>query len=153
MHPTLTSADRHRDDRPHIAGHPRPLHRPGTSPSRPPRAGGHTGHRRWRGNRIDLHQRADGRPIALHPAEPADAASPASRRRHLSCTTAHPHGDGSNWCPVPRAGLCPQRTLTCRTPSNSTGALSAAPRTPPLQAPLTSPSPTGTLRPLLRNEG
>ncbi|WP_324604376.1 DUF6083 domain-containing protein [Streptomyces sp. HGB0020] len=43
---------------------------------------------RWCGNRIDLHPRADGRPIALHPAELAAADTPTACHRRLSCGIA-----------------------------------------------------------------
>ncbi|MEU2490885.1 DUF6083 domain-containing protein [Streptomyces sp. NPDC007883] len=62
------------------------------------------------GNRVDVYQRTDRRPIALHPAELVVAHIPAPCRWHLSCGIAHPHGDGSAWCRVPHAVLCPHRT-------------------------------------------
>ncbi|WP_242339645.1 transposase family protein [Streptomyces formicae] len=31
-------------------------------------------------------------------------------RWHLSCGIAHPHGDGSTWCRIPHAVLCPARS-------------------------------------------
>ncbi|MFJ9026005.1 DUF6083 domain-containing protein [Streptomyces sp. NPDC102259] len=77
------------------------------------RAGQSGPSRHW-GNRIDLYPRADGRPIALHPAELATARVPASCRWHLGSGIAHPHDDGSAWCRIPHAVLCPQRTPTCR---------------------------------------
>lgn len=40
---------------------------------------------------------------------------PASCRWHLSCGLAHPHCDGSAWCRIPHAVLCPDRTPTTRT--------------------------------------
>lgn len=57
---------------------------------------------------------ADGRPIALHPAEVSTAHVAASCRWHLSSGIAHPHGDGSAWCRIPHAVFCPQRTPVCR---------------------------------------
>ncbi|MDT0570347.1 DUF6083 domain-containing protein [Streptomyces sp. DSM 3412] len=66
------------------------------------------------GNRIDLYPRTDQRPIALHPAELTAAHVPESCHWHLSGGIAHPHGDGSAWCRIPHAVLCPRRTPTCR---------------------------------------
>ena len=77
-----------------------------TSPSRLLRAG-QRGRCRHCGNRIDLYQRADGQPIALHPAELVTAHVPASCHWHLSSGIAHPHSDGSAWCRIPHAVLCP----------------------------------------------
>ncbi|MEV8606103.1 DUF6083 domain-containing protein [Streptomyces griseoviridis] len=91
----------------------RPLRVAATSPSRLLRAG-QSGRCPRCGNRIDLYPRADGRPIALHPAELTTALAPESCRWHLSSGVAYPHGDGSAWCRVPHAVLCPQRTPTCR---------------------------------------
>lgn len=39
---------------------------------------------------------------------------PASCRWHLSCGIAHPHGDGSAWCRIPHAVICPHRTPITR---------------------------------------
>ena len=85
-----------------------------TSPSRLLRAG-HSGRCRQCGNRIDLYQRTDQRPIALHPTELTADHIPESCRWHLSSGIAHPHGDGSAWCRIRHAVLCPHRTPTCRT--------------------------------------
>ncbi|MFF5985396.1 DUF6083 domain-containing protein [Streptomyces olindensis] len=79
------------------------------SPSRLLRAG-QCGRCRSCGNRIDWYQRTDDRPIALHPTEVASTDVPAACRWHLSGGIAHPHGDGSGWCRIPHAVLCPQRT-------------------------------------------
>ncbi|WP_282703917.1 DUF6083 domain-containing protein [Streptomyces sp. CC219B] len=111
---TPTSAGRHWDGSPRIIRHPRPLRVAATSPSRLLRAS-QTGRCRQCGNRIDLYQRTDQRPIALHPAELTAAQIPDSCRWHLSSGIAHPHGDGSAWCRIPHAVLCPARTPTCRT--------------------------------------
>ncbi|MFI5966400.1 DUF6083 domain-containing protein [Streptomyces asoensis] len=94
-----------------------PLRVAATSPSRLLRAG-QSGRCPRCGNRIDLYPRADGRPIALHPAELATAHVPAhvpaSCHWHLSSGIAHPHGDGSAWCRTPHVVLCPLRTPICR---------------------------------------
>jgi hypothetical protein len=84
-----------------------------TSPSRALRTGP-SSRCRLCGNRIDLYQRTDQRPIALHPTELAVAHIPAPCRWHLSCGIAHPHGDGSAWCRIPHAVLCPRRTALIR---------------------------------------
>jgi len=114
MCPTPTPAGRHWDGSPRVTRRPRPLRVAGTSPSRLLRVGQSRCCRQC-GNRIDLYQRTDQRPIALHPAELAAADVPESCRWHLSGGIAHPHGDGSDWCRIPHALLCPRRTLTCRT--------------------------------------
>ncbi|MGI3202552.1 DUF6083 domain-containing protein [Streptomyces sp. GLT-R25] len=94
--------------------HPRrPLRVAAASPSRLLRAG-QSSRCRQCGHRIDLFQRTDQRPIALHPAELATTDVPASCRWHLSSGIAHPHGDGSPWCRIPHAVLCPSRTATTR---------------------------------------
>ncbi|WP_332108887.1 DUF6083 domain-containing protein [Streptomyces gossypiisoli] len=84
------------------------------SPSRLLRAG-QSSRCRQCGNRIDLYQRIDQRPIALHPAELTADHVPEACRWHLSGGIAYPHGDGSAWCRIPHAVLCPSRTPTCRT--------------------------------------
>ncbi|MET7737690.1 DUF6083 domain-containing protein [Streptomyces sp. NPDC005402] len=84
-----------------------------TRPSRLLRAGQHSLCRHC-GNRIDLYPRTDQRPNALHPTELTATQVPESCRWHLSGGIAHPHGDGSAWCRIPHAVLCPRRTPTCR---------------------------------------
>ncbi|MER5944309.1 DUF6083 domain-containing protein [Streptomyces sp. NPDC001928] len=111
---TTTPAGRHWDGSPRITRHPRPLQVAGTSPSRLLRAG-QSGRCRQCGNRIDLYQRADQRPIALHPTELTATNVPEPCRWHLSSGIAYPHGDGSPWCRIPHAVLCPCRTPLCRT--------------------------------------
>ncbi|MCW8121839.1 DUF6083 domain-containing protein [Streptomyces anthocyanicus] len=103
----------HWDGSPRTAPARRPLRVAATSPSRLLRAG-QSGRCPQCGNRIDLYPRADGRPITLHPAELATSHVPASCHWHLSSGIAHPHGDGSAWCRIPHAVLCPQRTPLCR---------------------------------------
>ncbi|MCT9113308.1 DUF6083 domain-containing protein [Streptomyces mirabilis] len=101
----------HWDGSPRTTHPRRPLRVAATSPSRLLRAG-QSGHCRQCGNRIDIYQRADQRPIALHPTELATAHVPPSSRWHLSGGIAHPHGDGSDWCRIPHTLLCPHRTTT-----------------------------------------
>ncbi|MFJ9908056.1 DUF6083 domain-containing protein [Streptomyces sp. NPDC101152] len=111
MYPTPLPG-RHRDGSPRLAHHPRPVRVAATSPSRLLRAG-HSTRCRHCGHRIDLYQRTDRGPIALHPAELAVAHVPEACRWHLSGGLVHPHSDGSNWCRIPHALLCPARTPTC----------------------------------------
>ncbi|GHH30156.1 hypothetical protein GCM10018780_89150 [Streptomyces lanatus] len=86
----------------------------GTSPSRLLRTG-QSSRCRQCGNRIDLYQRADQRPIALHPAELATVQVPEPCRWHLAGGIAYSRDDGSLWCRIPHAVLCPRRTPLCRT--------------------------------------
>ncbi|MGW1163409.1 DUF6083 domain-containing protein [Streptomyces sp. NPDC002519] len=111
MCPIPSSAGRHWDGSPRIR-HPRPLRVATTSPSRLLRAG-QSGRCRRCGHRIDCYQRTDDRPIALHPGELAVAHVPDACRWHLSGGIAHPHGDGSAWCRILHAVLCPARIPTC----------------------------------------
>jgi uncharacterized protein DUF6083 len=113
MCPNPASTGCHWDGGPRHTRHPRPLRVATTSPSRLLRAG-QSGRCRRCGNRIDIYQRADQRPIALHPAEVTAAQVPDSCRWHLSGGIAHPHGDGSSWCRIPHAMLCPGNTPTAR---------------------------------------
>lgn len=114
MRSTPTPAGRHWDGSPRITRRPRPLHVAGTSPSRLLRAG-QSSRCRQCGNRIDLYQRADQRPIALHPTELATVHVPEPCRWHLGGGIAYPHGDGSPWCRIPHAVVCPRRTPLRRT--------------------------------------
>ncbi|MEU1667088.1 DUF6083 domain-containing protein [Streptomyces hygroscopicus] len=113
MCPTPAPDGRHWDGSSRATHRPRPLRVTTTSPSRLLRAG-QTGRCRHCGHRIDLYQRPDQRPIALHPAELATADVPESCRWHLSGGIAYPHGDNSAWCRIPHAVLCPHRTPTCQ---------------------------------------
>ncbi|MFJ9138677.1 DUF6083 domain-containing protein [Streptomyces sp. NPDC102256] len=113
MHPNSAPTGCHWDGSTPAVPLRRPLRVAATSPSRLLRAG-QSGRCPRCGNRTDLYQRADGRPIALHPAELATAHIPVSCRWHLSSGIAHPHDDGSAWCRIPHAVLCPQRTPICR---------------------------------------
>ncbi|MFF3467723.1 DUF6083 domain-containing protein [Streptomyces sp. NPDC002619] len=103
----------HWDSSPRPTRHPRPLRGAAASPSRLLRAG-QSGRCRRCGNRIDLYQRADQRPIALHPAEVVTAEVPDCCRWHLSGGIAYPHGDGSAWCRIPHVVLCPGSAPTAR---------------------------------------
>ncbi|GAB2966381.1 DUF6083 domain-containing protein [Streptomyces heilongjiangensis] len=61
------------------------------------------------GNRIEWYHRSMQRPVRLHPHELPSARVPASCRWHVSSGIAHPAGDGSDWCRVPHAAVCPAR--------------------------------------------
>ncbi|NEA89447.1 hypothetical protein G3I38_21110 [Streptomyces sp. SID7958] len=108
MRPNSTSG-RHWDGSPRPRQPRRSLQVAAHSPSRLLRAG-QSGRCRSCGNRIDWYQRTDHRPIALHPAEVATADVPEACRWHLSGGIAHPHDDGSGWCRLPHAALCPRPT-------------------------------------------
>ncbi|MDO0917801.1 DUF6083 domain-containing protein [Streptomyces sp. DT2A-34] len=114
MCPNHTPTGCHWDGSPRLLHPRRPLQVAANSPSRLLRHG-QNGRCRQCGNRIDLYQRADQRPIALHPAELTAAHVPESCRWHLSSGIAHPHDDDSPWCRIPHAVLCPARTPTCQT--------------------------------------
>lgn len=107
------SAVSHWDGSPHRTRPHRSLQVSPTSPSRLLRAG-QTSRCRRCGNRIDWYQRADGRPLALHPTELTTAHVPVGCRWHLSGGIAHPHDDGSDWCRIPHALVCTRHTPATR---------------------------------------
>ncbi|MFS8202566.1 DUF6083 domain-containing protein [Streptomyces sp. CWNU-52B] len=111
MCPNTAATSHHRNGSPRTTHPRRPLRVAATSPGRLLRAG-QNGRCRECGNRIDFYPRTDQQPIALHPAELATTHVPDTCRWHLSCGIAHPHGDGSAWCRIPHAALCPKRTPT-----------------------------------------
>ncbi|MFF3277338.1 DUF6083 domain-containing protein [Streptomyces chrestomyceticus] len=106
-----TPAGRHWDGSPRVH-RPRALRLAATSPSRLLRAG-QSSRCRQCGQPVHLHQRTDQGPIALHPAELPTAHVPEPCRWHLSGGIAHPHGDGTPWCRIPHAILCPRHTPAC----------------------------------------
>lgn len=59
------------------------------------------------GNRVEWYHRTGERPIRLHPQELPAEKVPATCHWHVSCGVAHPAGDGSGWCRLPHAMLCP----------------------------------------------
>ncbi|MGW1675195.1 DUF6083 domain-containing protein [Streptomyces sp. NPDC002324] len=61
------------------------------------------------GNRIEWYHRSGPRMVRLHPRELPAARVPADCRWHVSSGIAHPAGDGSSWCRIPHALLCPAR--------------------------------------------
>ncbi|WP_407109575.1 DUF6083 domain-containing protein [Streptomyces sp. DSM 116494] len=98
---------RHWDGSPRLRHPRRCLQAATNSPSRLLRAA-QAGRCRNCGNRSDWYQRTDHRPIALHPTEAATTDVPRARRWHLSGGIAHPHDNGSGWCRIPHAILCPR---------------------------------------------
>ncbi|MFH8804914.1 DUF6083 domain-containing protein [Streptomyces sp. NPDC017936] len=114
MHPDPASTGRHWDGSPRRTRPRRPLRIADHSPSRLLRAG-QTSPCRFCGHRTDWYQRPDGRPIALHPAELATTDVPEACRWHLNSGIAYPHDDGSGWCRIPHAVLCPGRVCLART--------------------------------------
>ncbi|MFE3496479.1 DUF6083 domain-containing protein [Streptomyces sp. NPDC059175] len=114
MCPNHTPTGRHWDGSTRTAHPRRCLHVAVHSPSRLLRHG-HSGICRSCGHRIDIYPRPDQRPIALHPTELTTHSVPATCRWHLSSGIAHSHDDGSDWCRIPHAALCPALTPHCPT--------------------------------------
>lgn len=114
MCPNHTPTSRHRHLGPRTACPRRFLQVAAHSPSRLLRHG-QSGICRSCGHRIDIYPRPDQQPIALHPAELTAQSVPATCRWHLSSGIAHPHDDGSNWCRIPHAVLCPALAPHCPT--------------------------------------
>ncbi|MFI6567451.1 DUF6083 domain-containing protein [Streptomyces sp. NPDC050534] len=109
MHPTRPSAARHWNDSPPATRPRRPLQIAPGGASRLLRCG--QGDRcRECGNRIEWYYRSDRQPVRLHPHELPAARVPAACRWHVSSGVAHPAGDGSDWCRLPHAAVCPTRT-------------------------------------------
>jgi hypothetical protein len=61
------------------------------------------------GNAVEWYYRPDHRPVPLHPRELPAPAVPEESRWHVSSGIAYPAGDGSAWCRLPHAALCPAR--------------------------------------------
>ncbi|MDO0935225.1 DUF6083 domain-containing protein [Streptomyces sp. DG2A-72] len=102
------------------------------------------------GNPVEWYRRADDRPVQLHPHEVPAARVPESCRWHVSRGIAHPAGDGSSWCRLAHALLCPGRPAPPAAPQLSGLRRSLALRTrrlldagvlAPPAAPASSPSP------------
>ncbi|MFF5044708.1 DUF6083 domain-containing protein [Streptomyces nigra] len=64
------------------------------------------------GNRIEWYHRGTQRPVRLHPHELPAARVPAVCRWHVSSGVAYPGGDGSSWCRLPHAVVCPDRDVS-----------------------------------------
>ncbi|MEV7283010.1 DUF6083 domain-containing protein [Streptomyces sp. NPDC093252] len=108
MHPA-PSARRHRDGTSRI---PHPLSTLRIAPSSPSRLLRAGQSRRCRncGHRVDVFERDDRCPVALHPAELLTAHVPDTCRWHVSSGIAHPHPDHTAYCRITHALLCPSRT-------------------------------------------
>ncbi|MFF9157471.1 DUF6083 domain-containing protein [Streptomyces sp. NPDC014846] len=64
------------------------------------------------GNRIEWYHRGTGQRqhlVRLHPDELPTDHVPVACRWHVSSGVAYPAGDGSEWCRLPHAVLCPAR--------------------------------------------
>ncbi|GAA3797753.1 hypothetical protein GCM10022403_034510 [Streptomyces coacervatus] len=61
------------------------------------------------GNRIEWYHRSTERAVRLHPQELPATRVPTVCRWHVSSGVAHPAGDGSSWCRLPHAVVCPAR--------------------------------------------
>ncbi|WP_348540906.1 DUF6083 domain-containing protein [Streptomyces sp. SAI-119] len=83
------------------------------------------------GNPIEWYVRSDERRVRLHPHEMPAHRVPASCRWHVSSGVAHPAGDGSDWCRLPHAVLCPARPAP---PDAPTPVVRAAARSGPAHA-------------------
>jgi len=68
------------------------------------------------GNPVEWYVRSDERRVRLHPRELSADRVPESCRWHVSSGVAHPAGDGSSWCRVPHAVLCPARPAPLAAP-------------------------------------
>ncbi|MGW1002052.1 DUF6083 domain-containing protein [Streptomyces sp. NPDC002520] len=104
------------------------------------------------GNRIEWYHRGTQRPVRLHPRELPAARVPAACRWHVSSGVAYPAGDGSSWCRLPHAAVCPARDVPPPPPElaelrrslavNTRRLIDAGVFTPP-PASLDSPAPQG----------
>ncbi|WP_329445034.1 DUF6083 domain-containing protein [Streptomyces canus] len=63
------------------------------------------------GNAVEWYQRVRDRPVLLHPQELPAAALPADHRWHVSSGLAYHSGDGSAWCRLTHASICPARDI------------------------------------------
>ncbi|WP_367324532.1 DUF6083 domain-containing protein [Streptomyces sp. HUAS ZL42] len=61
------------------------------------------------GNPVEWYHRVADRPVRLHPQELPATEVPADYRWHVSSGLAHPAGDGSAWCRLAHAAVCPAR--------------------------------------------
>lgn len=69
------------------------------------------------GNRIEWYHGSNQRAVRLHPCELPSSDVPNSCRWHVSSGVAHPAGDGSPWCRVRHAVLCPAREYAPAAPN------------------------------------
>ncbi|MGY4742327.1 DUF6083 domain-containing protein [Streptomyces sp. ATMOS53] len=99
---------RHGDGSPVISHRPRSLRVVADSSSRHLRCAQRARCREC-GNLVEWYQRVRDRPVRLHPQELPTADVPAECCWHVSSGLAHPAGDGSAWCRLAHAVLCPAR--------------------------------------------
>ncbi|WP_323183300.1 DUF6083 domain-containing protein [Streptomyces sp. NBC_00038] len=71
------------------------------------------------GNPVEWYARSSERLVRLHPQELPVALVPEACRWHVSSGVAHPAGDGSSWCRLPHAVLCPARPALASAPQLS----------------------------------
>ncbi|MFH8681267.1 DUF6083 domain-containing protein [Streptomyces lydicus] len=109
------------------------------------------------GNRIEWYHRTNERPIRLHPHDLPAEKVPAVCHWHVSFGVAHPAGDGSGWCRLPHAVLCPARGGRLAVPEltglrralavNTRRLIDTGIFIPPSAPPVTEASPTTACRP------
>ncbi|WP_420711839.1 DUF6083 domain-containing protein [Streptomyces sp. MMG1533] len=80
---------------------------------------GQTAYCRACGNPVEWYLRGDDRLVQLHPLELPAALVPETCRWHVSRGIAHPAGDGSSWCRLAHALLCPARPAPSAAPQLS----------------------------------
>ncbi|WP_405885651.1 DUF6083 domain-containing protein [Streptomyces longwoodensis] len=83
------------------------------------------------GNRIEWYTRGTDPhrgSVRLHPGEVPAARVPAACRWHVSSGLAYPAGDGSRWCRLPHAAVCPAHDAACAGLSGLRRALSLTTR-------------------------
>ncbi|MFJ2607976.1 DUF6083 domain-containing protein [Streptomyces sp. NPDC087425] len=115
MRPTPPPAARHRDGSPAARSRRRSLQVSPNGTSRLLRCG-QSDRCRECGNRIEWYHRGNRPPVRLHPRELPAARVPADCRWHVSSGVAHPAGDGSTWCRLPHAVVCPARDAASTPP-------------------------------------
>ncbi|WP_449350561.1 DUF6083 domain-containing protein, partial [Streptomyces shaanxiensis] len=99
---------RHGDGHPALAHRPRALRVAPDSPSRLLRCAQRSSCRDC-GNPVEWYHRSDDRPVRLHPGELPTTGVPDDLRWHVSTGIAHPAGDGTAWCRLAHAVICPAR--------------------------------------------
>nr|WSY56026.1 DUF6083 domain-containing protein [Streptomyces sp. NBC_00886] len=109
------------------------------------------------GNRIEWYHRTNEHPIRLHPDELPTEKVPSTCHWHVSRGVAHPAGDGSDWCRLPHALLCPARDALPAAPElaglrralavNTRRLIDLGAFVPPSAPPNAETSPTATCRP------
>lgn len=98
----------HRDGSPAVSHFRRSLRVEHDSPSRLLRCAQRDRCREC-GNPVEWYERSFARPVCLHPREVSAVKVPSAHRWHVSSGVAHPAGDGSAWCRLAHAHVCPAR--------------------------------------------